>query len=278
MKKVGKREQGVGHIGIFIVIIVLAAAGGIGYFVWKKNHDKPKTAEEAAVQTAIKNAKCTTSDKDLCKFFKSTSAAKFTSMNSTTTADGKTSTMTMQTQGTDKSHLTMSGEGTTYEVITIGNTTYTKDASGTWWKQTTSTETSNLSDTATSNLKTTFQEPTSTDTSTPQTTYKKIGTEKCGKLTCIKYQVVDPTAEADTTQYLWFDNKDFQLRRVQYTSAGTTTDATFSYDNVTINVPSPVKDLAANQYIVPGQSEPVTIPTGADSQELQNLINQSIGQ
>ncbi len=264
MNKVGKREQGFGHIEIIIVILVLVAAGGAGWFVWKKNQDKPKTAEQAAVQDALKNAKCDTSDKDLCKFFKSSAAAEFTTMQSTTVADGKTTTMEMKSEGKDKTYIKMSGEGLSYEMITIGSTTYTKDpSSNVWWKQTTSTDTStSTTESITSNLKTNYEEPSSSTTDTPQTTYKKVGTEKCGNLTCFKYQVVDPSAESGSSNYLWFDNKNFQLQRIQYTSAGSTTNASFGYDKVTISAPSPTKDLGEGQYILPGQSEPVTIPTG----------------
>jgi hypothetical protein len=51
---------------------------------------------------------------------------------------------------------------------------------------------------------------------------------------------------------------------------GTSTDSTFDYAKVTVSVPNPVQTLAPNQYILPGQSEPVTVPSQSD---LENMLN-----
>jgi hypothetical protein len=92
------------------------------------------------------------------------------------------------------------------------------------------------------------------------TTYKNLGTEACEKLTCYKYQVID-TGVPDDTQYIWFDNKDYQLRRTRYEGKdGSVSESTYSYNKFNITVPSPVKELGKNQYLVPGDAEPQTMP------------------
>jgi hypothetical protein len=40
-----------------------------------------------------------------------------------------------------------------------------------------------------------------------------------------------------------------------------TTDATFSYDNVSVTAPTGFKTLNSNQTLMPGQNEPTTLQT-----------------
>lgn len=266
-----KDQRGVGHLGLILAVVVVLAIGGVGYFVFNKNKDGGLSADQKALQDAIKNAKCDYDDKDLCKFFTSYKVQKYYTVNTTNESDGEKTTMLLKSEGTDKSYFKMDGS-TPYEVITIGKTTYTKAADGTWWKQTLPNNTaSNLEDGA----KTTFTEPESTDTAS-KTTYKKIGKEACGNLTCFKYQEIDPSDTATTT-YLWFDDNDYQLRRTSSEGNGSKSDATYSYDKVSITEPTPVKELGANQFLMPGQSEPTTLPAAGDGptpEEIQQIMQQ----
>ncbi|HLZ15276.1 MAG TPA: hypothetical protein VKQ34_04805 [Candidatus Saccharimonadales bacterium] len=272
MSNVGNRQQGVGHVGMIVVLVVVAAVAASGYFVWKKHSEN--AGVDPAVAAALKNVKCDLSDKDLCKFFTSFKAQKYSTINSTTTADGKTNTSLIQSEGTDKAHIKLTGD-VNYETITIGTVVYTKNTTdNSWWKQ--KVQPADVSKYDDQSSQPNFSEPAQNDTKQP--TYKKLGTEACGKLTCFKYQVIDPNSPS-TTEYIWFDTKAYQLRRDRTVDGTTTTDSTFDYTTVTISAPSPVKELGPNQYLVPGQSQPVTIPTadtsaGAPSaQDLQNLQN-----
>jgi outer membrane lipoprotein-sorting protein len=77
--------------------------------------------------------------------------------------------------------------------------------------------------------------------------FKYIGTEACGSLTCYKYQVTDSTTPS-ATQYVWFDNSSYKLRQWQYSDgSGNTTDMTVTYATVNITKPSPVEDLSATE-------------------------------
>lgn len=267
-----RNQLGVGHLGLVLAVVVVLALGSVGYFVYNKNKDSGATAADKALQQALKNAKCDYDDKDLCKFFTSYKEQKYYTVNTTSKSDGKTSNMTLKSEDSDKSYFKLNGE-VSYEVVTIGQTTYTKAANGTWWKQTAKNDTATtLKDEASPQLS--EPEPTA---EADKITYKKIGTEKCGNLTCFKYQMIDPS-DTKTTSYLWFDNKDYQLRRVQTTSEGSTMDATYSYAKVSISEPSPVKELGENQYLMPGQSEPTTLPasngTMPSDEELRKLMEQ----
>lgn len=269
MKSTLKNQRGIAHIGIILAVVVLVVAGFVGWWVWKNNDDS--STLDKSVRDAIKNAKCDYDDKDLCKFFTGWKAQDSYEFKATATQNGKESTTTVRTQGDDKFSMKLEGE-LAYEIIQIDNVLYTKASDGTWWKQTLPATDANA-----------YKEDSDVDFAEPDSgvagqkiSYKKIGKEKCGDLTCFKYQVVDP-ADAKTTTYIWFDDKDYQLRRMQTTSETMTYDATYSYNKVSISEPSPVKELGANQYLVPGQSEPVTLPDTGDmptEEELEQLMQQ----
>ena len=254
------KESGAAHIAAIAIIIVIAGAGFAGWWVWHKNQDKNKVVNSAqqAVADALKNAKCTYSDADLCKAFESMKLHESYALTSTSKeSDGTTSTSVIEVDGANKSHIKISG-ATSYETIFINDTLYTK-AGDTWYKQTVpQSDASKYKDSTTSSL----PQPaaSSTDTTADTAVYTKVGKEACGNLTCFHYKVTETDG---TVTNIWFDDQDYQIRRIQ-TEGDTPFDATFTYDNVKVSAPSPVKDLQPGQYIVPGQSEPVSVPSGAD--------------
>jgi outer membrane lipoprotein-sorting protein len=260
-----KDQRGVGHLGLIIAMVVVLALGGVGYFVYTKNKN------DGSTNPALQNVECPYDDKDLCKFFTSYKALDSYTVTSTSEADGEKLEMVLRVDGEDKSHLKMEG-ATPYEVITIGQATYTKAADGTWWKQTNENETAaDLK----SDVSVDLEEPETVE-GEPTEIYQKEGKEKCGNLTCFKYRTTDSAGSAATT-YIWFDDKDYQLRRTQVISDGNTSDMLFSYDNVNITEPSPVKELGENQYLLPGQSEPTTLPGTGEvptEEEIQQMLRE----
>jgi outer membrane lipoprotein-sorting protein len=266
-KNLHKNNQGLAHIGlVLLVVVVVAAVGGIGWYVFKKQKDKGASSLSDAVKQAAQ--KCELDDKDICKFFASWKDSKYYTVTSTSTQGGKASTTTYSYVAPDKYHFTSTGEFA-YETISIGNTTYTKDTSDNkWWKQTTKPE--EVEKNKGEDLD--FEEPAKDEAPEKKTTYKFITKEACDKLTCFKYQVIDPEAK-DTTEYIWFDTKDYQLRKTRTESKDGVYEATFSYNKIEINEPSPVKELGANQTVVPGSSTPIDGPSEAELQQIQDQIN-----
>lgn len=264
-----KDQQGFGHVGLLFAIVIVLAVGGVGYFVYQKN--KSGDTASKALQDAIKNAKCEYDDADLCKFFASYKIQNYYTINTVSEEDGKKTTSVMKMEGEDKTHLQLGGDSP-YEVITIGNTSYIKGADGTWWKRTT-TETDTTNDYKT-NIDTDFDEPKTAESA--RSTFKKLGKEKCGHLTCFKYQQIESIENTPITMYFWFDDKDYQMRRTVQESDNYKADSTYSYAKISITEPSPVKELADNQYLLPGQSEPTTLPTtdGPSEEELRQLMEQ----
>lgn len=243
--KMYKDDRGFSTIIIAVVVVVIL--GALGYGAYRVlNKDQASNG----LGVGVANVPCETDDKDVCKFLSSWKANKQYRMTSTD-ADGNKSVFEIDGE---KTHAKMDMNGTPYETITIGKVTYTK-AGETWYKQT-----AKDTEKETEDQKIEFKEPAKKEGETEEakntTTYIKLGKEKCGKLMCFKYEMLDSSAP-NQKQTIWFDDKDYQLRK---TSDGTTETA-FEYEGVSVKAPSPVKELAENQYIVPGQSEPATMPS-----------------
>jgi hypothetical protein len=262
-------QRGIAHL-ILLVIVALAIGviGFAGYTVVNKN--KTKTNSESSATTdlakAISNANCEYDDKDLCKFFASWKTHQSFKVTAESTDEGKKSTSLYESEGEDKFHMASTGDFN-FEMITIGKTTYTKGGDGTWWKQIAANQEITVDLKAGNDFD--FEEPSKDEPAGQKTTYTKIGKEACGKLTCFKYQVIEPGETGK--QYIWFDDKDYQMRRMRSEGGeGGTYEGTFSYDSVKISEPSPIKELGPNQYIIPGSNEPQTIQSGIDYQQYMN--------
>lgn len=254
-------QHGFAHLGIILAIVGVVVVAGL--VAWRfMGANGALNIATGGLSEKLASAKCDYDDKDLCKFFVSWKEhQQYKMVTSTALEDGSTMSSTYEISG-DNSHMVTTGQYAS-EVIMIGElTTYTKAADGTWWKQT--REKTETPDTAVTETTETvdFEEPTA-EQAKDATTYKALGKEACGDLTCFKYQVLSKGTES-TTQYIWFDTKDYQLRRTTYDGGGMKSDTSFSYENVSVKAPANFKELGPNQYLVPGQSEPATMPSAAD--------------
>lgn len=236
-------QKGLAPVAIIAIVVVVALVGG--YFLLNKGGGTPSIPGVPAIGL---NPNCKFNDPDLCKFINNFKQTKDYSVKSTTSdKSGMKMEMTFEGSGDDKSHMMNSENGKeSYNVITIGDTTYTKDYSDNkWWKQVSA----KASPEAGNDFK---SEIDKSDQPEDKTTYKKIGMEACESMQCFKYQVIDPTS-SDTTQYIWFDNRDYQLRKMRVEGKdGSVTESVFAYSGVNISAPSPTKDAKPDQVILPG--------------------------
>lgn len=247
------KEQGIALI-IPIIAAVVVLIGVLGYVAWQ--NFVVKGSGNLAMDAASKQAReeCEKeNDKDICRFLTSWKADQKYRM---TSVNGDSKSI-FEIDG-DKVHMTVTGE-VTYDVISIDKATYTK-AGDVWYKQIVKDPAQD----ATAGGKVDFTEPRDDETTETKdtTVYTSLGKEACGDLTCFKYEIVN-SENKESKEFIWFDDKDYKLRRTLSQSPQGNSEATFEYDNVTVSVPSPVKDLAEDQYIIPGQSEPQTMPSGA---------------
>lgn len=260
--KLLKDQRGLGHV-VEIVIIAVIILGVGGFIAWRmlgQNDSSGGNESQSALQQAIANATCDYDDKDLCKFMTSWRLDVDTKLEMKQTLDGQTTTSTFVSANKGKNtHVIMEVGGVPYESIVIDNATrYTKGSDGTWWKEV--IEQAEATDTV-KDYEVDFEEPA--DNSAAETRYEKLGTEPCGNLTCFKYQIIDPNSPS-YTQYIWFDTQSYQLRRMLTQDSDYTTEATYTYENASVNVPNPVKDLPEGYYLVPGNPEPVVLPSAGD--------------
>ncbi|MBI4040117.1 hypothetical protein HY389_02050 [Candidatus Daviesbacteria bacterium] len=257
------KQSGVAPAAIIVVVVILAAIGG--YFVLNKGGGVPSLPIGKAL-----NPNCKYNDPDLCKFINNWKDIKDYSVNSTTTAKSGPKFQTLvEASGTDKTKMVTSQDGKeNYALIVIGDTTYTKDYSDNkWWKQVApkakAEETKAVDE---------FKFETK-DTPEDKTTYKAMGKEPCGNLTCFKYQVIDP-ASTDSTEYIYFDDREYMLRKMRSEAKdGTVSESTFAYSGVNISVPSPTKDAKPDQIILPGGAT-FNTNTNVNDQKVQDLLNQ----
>lgn len=254
-------EKGLAPIAIIIAVVVVAAVGG--FFLLNKGGGGGVSLPVVGVPL---NPNCKFNDPDLCKFMNNFKAINNYSAKSTTTdKSGKKMDSTFESIGSDKTHIVYSDNGKeTYNVITISDTTYTKDYTDSkWWKQKQPKQEKQVE---------TQSNPTdviSKGETEDKTTYKKISTEACGSMQCFKYQIIDPT-NTDTTEYIWFDNSQYMLRRERSEGKdGTVTETQISYSGVNITAPSPTKDAKPDQIILPTGGVPET-----SGQDLQNMQKQ----
>lgn len=255
MKKLD--QKGSHALVVVLVVVVVAVVGAVGWYVWNKQKGGSSSSSVSnAIKEAAKN--CDLDDKDICKFFASWKENKYYTVDTTSTSGGKNTTMKMEYVAPDRYHMVMTGE-LAFETISIGNVTYTKASDGVWYKQTQKKEDV---DKYKSESNADFEEPKKDEAPEKKTTYKLITKEACGNLTCFKYQVISPESK-DTTEYIWFDTKDYQLRKTSTEMGADKSTSTFSYNKLEIKEPSPVKELGPNQVIIPGQGV-VDVPSATD--------------
>ncbi len=276
-KNGGGGGGGSGGFAPLIIIAIVAVVAVGGYFAFQKSGKAPSLSLPSMVSL---DPKCKYNDPDLCKYINRTLRgdylANMYSKGVTKDKSGKaTAEFVMEIDGAGKSHMSMKANGVDMmENITIEKTVYAKDfKDGKWWKQTVKEVEEARDDEVPvwteDELKKQYEEG--------KTTYKKIGKEACGNLTCFKYQQVgEDLPDSQGTTYIFFDDKEYILRKMLVTHAtGETTELTYEFGKVSVNAPSPTKDLPEGQNIymmgLPGagmmEGGQKNSPQGGPSQE-----------
>lgn len=270
-----KDDRGVFHpLLVTVIVVVLAVIGYAGYKVSNKNSAKSSsTGTTAAVNNSAAEASCNKeiSDKTFCKFVSHfTLTTSYKATITSTDSSGMVSKIEMSNDSKSNTSLvSKDGNGKeTSAFITLDGASYIKNESdGSWTKYGSSTSSSDTK--PTSDIKVDTNDITEKGT----LSYKNLGTEKCGSLTCYKYQVVDST-NAGTTQYMWFDNKNYLMQRWYNKDSSGTMDMSFSYQSVNITAPSPVKEASTTG----SQSQADWDATVQAAQHAADVLNQDVAQ
>lgn len=244
--------KGISKTVVLVIVAIVLVAGGGFYFITQRGGGVSNPL--SSMMGKALNPNCEYKDPDLCKFFNNFKELENYSMMTTSKSGGTTMESKFESQGKDKSHIVSSESGKeNMNMITIGDTTYTKDFSDNkWFKHTYKPDPNITPIKAESDVKDTFDDKKQIE---DKTEYKAQGKEACGNLTCFKYQVVSPQDDGATT-YIWFDDREYMLRKQTTTDKdGNSTESTFAYDAVSITEPSPVKEGEPGIGNIPGMTE-----------------------
>lgn len=250
MKNSRKDQLGVTHLLLVLVVVIVVAVVGFAGWQVASKHKKTSNSSTPAVSSSTKavanaaQSSCETKyhDKDLCKFVAAQEAQPFdkasTVVTMTASDTNGTSNIVLSSDGKGNNSLTMTGSspGALNSVTLDGHTYIQTEAGGAWVDEgasPSSSSTSSSSESSDSSLKSFAADVLGFG-------YTKVGKEACGPLTCFKYQIVD-TATPGTTQYCWFDTKDYLLREYKTHDSNGDLDMKIAYQKVTITKPSPIQ-------------------------------------
>lgn len=233
---------------VFILLLVLAVGAGAAYF-WRAGQSP---SDRVAVQEAI----ACPHDKAFCAYM--LAQAKAMQQGVTVKVNSE-----MQEYGSSMSEIKMDGAGnvesTTYSdgevvgsMIVFAGLTYIKDMEDDAWYMLGASQTDEQAGKETQFLQ---EIKGSYDVSeadaVPQ--IKSLGQEACGSMLCEKYELLSSgAAEANTTTYLWFDTDHKLARRMETTYEAGKSVMEYSYDEVKITKPSPIKDMPSMSF--PGEA------------------------
>jgi len=223
---------------IIIGVVVLAVIGAAIWYAVAHSHKSVATTPAAkATQSACLKLY---NDNTICNFAVSASALQSASYTATasSTANGATTNLTIKSDGKGNTEVTTSASGQTVSYISLNGNTYLQEpTSGSWIEYpASSSPTPGTTTDPTKDVKFSFTAGAN------RSTFTKVGTVSCGSLTCVKYNVTDPTNPGSTFT-VWIDTTNYRLQQWQSTSNGTTVNMTFSFGPVTISTPSPVTTL-----------------------------------
>lgn len=269
--KINRDERGIAGLAVIGIIVLVVAVAGVGYMVYSKNQKKD-TVNQAAKELVVANAEA---EKACKEFYKDDDLCKFVSNANYTTTSTKAVIVGRDTDGkTSYTVVETDKDGNTYSIskendkevgafISLNGDTYVKDYSDNTWTKYPKSNEEPVESGKPENIADTIKEEEN-KSSEQRTIYKKIGKESCGNATCFKYQVIESEAPSRES-FLWFDDKDYQLRKYSVKETdGSYNETTIEYTAVNIVAPSPVKEAPAT-------------PSAAEIQQQIQQAQESLG-
>ncbi|MBI4034544.1 hypothetical protein HY380_01445 [Candidatus Saccharibacteria bacterium] len=220
--------------------LIIVAAIGVG--IWQLTKGDSQSSISSGINTAVQD-KCQDQigDATFCKFAGYFSNAGSYKVSATTTSDSGTSTIDLASDTSGNSEMVIKQNNQEQASIVYYNgISYQKDyTDGKWFKfESGATNAPTVTDLKSEFVKGDFDK----NEQGKKITYKSAGTEACGNLTCYKY-FVSEASSPPSSGHLWFDNRDYLLRKVTVNSGGSSTEMNLTYEGVSISEPSPTKPV-----------------------------------
>lgn len=239
MNKLTGNQRGIAAPLIIVVILLLVGVGGAAYFVMNRQSANKIVSNLTPAAREV-NAACKEAynDEDFCAFASNWDFEGAQKMTLTSSADQITTVYETDSNGNTRMVTSQAGAETA-AFISIGKVSYIKNLEANNWtkyeSETPDSESpaSEIEDEIGFNTED-FKDDTSKITAQ--------GKEACGNLNCFKYLITDTATPGEETT-IWFDDKDYKLRRMTLKSADGSSDITFDYSVAAITEPSPVVEM-----------------------------------
>ena len=244
-------QKGLTSIFIIAAVSIVLLIGV--FFIFQKKSPVPSIIQNNSVEKSNLNSNCEYSDSDLCKFLNQLKvASNYTrkSTNKTTNTEGNPVTFEDAYHYDDKgsSYWLMYRDGEVIqEQLLLEGKHYIKSDGG-WTRIIDSTGSvyNPLKDKfKEQNLYQEEEEGKQVEPKKIKLKYEKVVKEACGDLLCFKYKLIDESGLSDKTraahiEFIWFDDKEYLLRKNQLDDNSDSTVELFSYEKVEFPEPSPV--------------------------------------
>lgn len=239
---------------IIVVVVAVAVIAGAAFFLFGRGNSPlgskmGGSGSSLMMQKVSEDDFAYIEDELLRKHF--AAQANQTKFRIQSTSSGLGGSSTMEYDMSDDSfkfRTMMSGEGLQSDMIVIGDTTYIKDfTDNKWWKQT--TQPGELDDSVESQIEEYQTDPVEDQQEFQGMQYKNLGEEPCGNLTCHKYEETNPVMTDGGTRTFWFDTKDYLMRKEEAGYGEFSSSSEYSYDNISVEAPSPTKDVPEGRNI-----------------------------
>ncbi|MDO8591939.1 MAG: hypothetical protein Q7R60_03405 [bacterium] len=227
------------------VVLAVVLVGGIWMATKDNGSGGSKTSSTFNKEVQTK-CMADVNEELFCKFAGSFAGVGDYKVTVNSTAEGSASVLELASDSKGNSSMVVKVNGQEQgNVVVFSGVTYSKDyTDGQWFKY----AASDTSKPEALDLKKEFVKGDFKADNGQKIDYVKAGTEKCGSLNCYKYQIKDPTKPTEEG-FLWFDTKDYLMRRVTIKDSNNNADMTLSYSAVSISAPSPTKDVPSDSSL-----------------------------
>jgi len=276
-----KKQKGMVPLAVLIIVAVVVF-GAVGYFLSNKGKFSGGQISLPKIGGPALNANCELKDPDLCKYVNRSLSGDvykrgLVIKSVTTDKSGKKYESVFEIDSKENSRIISYQNGKEISaIVNLNKATYMKDLTdGKWWKYENKTDQKSPSESEDKDQKQEDlkdQAKKIAEEIKNNITYKKIGKEACGSLSCFKYQLI-LSDMSDTVEYIYFDDQEYLMRKMRTESKdGTSSDITYEYKSVTIQEPSPIKE--GNPWESMMKNNPSQKGSGISDEELKKIQEQ----